>query len=130
MQVPAQDFQQRLLAFENALFCFWYRKPAAPIDFGDLNQILRPGRPFDLTQIAYQVLGIAVSLEGPCGNGLSCRMFDHAQVKKYPCGCESCLFTEFTPGGVKGVLTFFILALWDGPGTVVLLRPERTARVN
>jgi uncharacterized YccA/Bax inhibitor family protein len=26
--------------FENARFYFWYRKPAAPIDFGDLNQTL------------------------------------------------------------------------------------------
>jgi hypothetical protein len=37
---------------------------------------------------------------------------------------------EFTPGGVQSVFTLVILALWDGPGTVVLLRPERTARVN
>jgi len=63
MQASAEDFQQRLLAFENALFRFRYRKPAAPIDFGDLNQTLRPGRPLDLTQIAFQVLGIAVSLK-------------------------------------------------------------------
>ena len=80
MQAPTEAFQQRLLAFENAFLCFRYRKPAAPIDFGDLNQMRRPGWPFDLAQIALQVLGIAVSLEGPCSDGLSARLFDHAQV--------------------------------------------------
>ncbi len=130
MQAPAEDFQQRLLACKNALFCFWYREPAAPIDFGNLNQTVRPGRPFDLTPIAFQVLGIAVSLKGPCRDGLSARLFDHTQVKKYPFGCESCLFMEFTPGGIQSVFTFFILALWDGLGIVVLLSPERAAWVN
>jgi hypothetical protein len=130
MQAPAEDFQQRLLAFENALICLWYREPAAAVDFGYLNQTLRPRRPFDLAQIAFQVLGVTVSLKRPCRNGLSTRLFNYAQPKKYSLGCESCLFMEFTPGSAQSVFTFLILALWDGPGTVVLLRPERTARVN
>jgi hypothetical protein len=106
VQVPTEDFQQRLLAFENTLLRFCYRKPTAPIDFGDLNQTLRPGWPFYLTQIAFQVAGIAVSLKGPCCDGLSARLLDHAQVKKYSFGCESCLFLEFTAGGIQSVFTF------------------------
>jgi hypothetical protein len=49
MQNLAEQLQQRPLTSKDAFLCLRDGEPAAPIDFRDLNPVLGPWRPFDLT---------------------------------------------------------------------------------
>ncbi len=63
-------------------------------------------------------------------DGLAARLADRAERPERRGEVEPGLLAELAPGGVERFLAGFGLALGDGPGAVVLLRPERAAGMN
>ena len=100
------------------------------INFREFALLAGTRRPFDRERVALQRGGVAISFEGPGGDGLAALVLDAAEGKEWAGGRESGFFFKFALGGGEFVLAGSDLAFGKEPCAFVLLRPERSAEVD
>src|SRR6185312_15634306 len=106
-------------------------EPLGPVHLGERLPGARARRPLHLERVARDGDRVEVALDGPGGHLLAALLLHAAQIgqltrRKLGPG----LLRELTAGARLGVLAVLVLALGDGPGGLVLVRPERAAGVH
>src|SRR5436853_5230555 len=61
---------------------------------------------------------------------LAARLLQWREGVERPAHLETGLLTKLAPSSGQWIITFFKLALGNGPGTIILVRPIRAARVD
>jgi hypothetical protein len=87
-------------------------------------------RPFDLERIAPDSLDIDIDFGRKCRDRLSTALPDFAERNQVVGHLNAEFFQKFPAGDLLRIFAGAIFALWNRPGTDILVAPEGTARVN
>src|SRR6185312_8651876 len=86
--------------------------------------------PFDLERDGDEVRGIEIALDRPSGHVLAARLLDLAERRESAVRPPSGLFGELALRGGERRLVVAVFALGNRPNAVILLCPERAARMH
>src|SRR5260221_14673839 len=127
---PLQFVEHRHQPRVYALFCFGDREPGAAVDFGEALHHARARRPFQLEFVADDVVGVDIALDRKAVDDLAARLLRRRQRQEFAVYRLSRLLGELAARGIEGIFRVAELALWDRPGALIFLLPERPARVD
>src|SRR5262249_54958323 len=105
-------------------------KPSGAIGFGELHLAAGFGWPLHREQVAAKRCEIAVAFDRPGPHRLSSRLLEAAEIEECSYGAEAGLLFEFALSGGEWIFVALKDSLRDRPGAVVLLGPERPARMH
>src|SRR5262245_45047988 len=130
-EIFEQPIDERRLARQDFFARLLRREPSGGIDFGKALLAAALRRPFELETIRREGRGIEIALDGEGRDHLLARLLYRAEIEQRAgrkCAAE--LLGELALGRRKRIFVFAVFALRDRPGALVLVRPERTARMR
>src|SRR5262249_26025637 len=127
---PEQTVDELALSGEDFAPRLGGREPVGPVDLGERLPPPAPRRPFELEPVGLQGRGIDIALERPPRHDLAAGLNQLAQRQKIARRRCSGFLGQLARCHRGRILALGIFALRDRPGSQVLLRPERSARVD
>src|SRR6185295_13790447 len=102
------------------------RQPYGPVHFGKRRALAGSRRPFDLEPVRIEKRRLEIALDREGGDELAAALAQFAErdIGSFRWRSAEFLF-EFAPGDGERIFTLVIFALRDGPGTFILVLPER-----
>ncbi|CKP85264.1 Uncharacterised protein [Mycobacterium tuberculosis] len=126
-----QPVEKTPLPLEQFGACPRYRKPAHPVDLGELTHLARALRPVQFEGAASCVGDVQIRPDTEHGHHLAAGLFQRPEVDSRPVRhAQPDLLGELAPGGQPRIFAAGVFALRDRPSAVVLSRPKRAARMR
>ncbi|CKZ11925.1 Uncharacterised protein [Mycobacterium tuberculosis] len=130
-RVRHQPVEKTPLPLEQFGACPRYRKPAHPVDLGELTHLARALRPVQFEGAASCVGDVQIRPDTEHGHHLAAGLFQRPEVDSRPVRhAQPDLLGELAPGGQPRIFAAGVFALRDRPSAVVLSRPKRAARMR
>jgi hypothetical protein len=106
-------------------------EPFRAVDFRKALPSTASGRPFDIEGIAGQRRRVKAALAGECDDALPSSLSDFPKLLEWTNRSARAEFLgKLAPRDLLRSIRGIDFALWNGPGAIILLTPERTARMN
>ena len=122
--------KKRTLSRKDLSICGSEIKPFGAIDLWKFLKLPKLWRPLHPETGASDQCRVDIAFHGPDGNDFSTRLAQRLQRNSHSMNFKTGFFEKFPLGSFQRIGSFVIFTLRDRPGSIILLRPEGTARMN